>query len=614
MQRILLVTLFCFIVLVSTSQVINAYAEISGIGGSVITLTNLDESFDTFEDGEQIIIMQMQDDVIGGNTADNASFGDIATIASAGLYEIRTISSHVEAAGAPINLTVSSPLSNTYNLSSNSKVQVISFPTFGSPDYTTTGNISAKNWNGNIGGVIAFQVNGVLTLANNIDADADGFIGATANGGGSGSCNGASNFRANPGNNFGNKGQGIYNVTNNLYRAGRGKIINGGGGGNSHNAGGGGGSNFSTGGNGGPGWPNCTPSAGGMGGYDLSPFISASRAFMGGSGGAGEGNNGGSQNGGNGGGIVLIKASEIRTNGSCGGLSISANGQSITNGSGNDGNSGGGAGGSIIFEVDSWNIASSCPLTIETNGGNGGNVTSSAMHGGGGGGGMGPIIFSNSQPTSNTTLNTAPGNGGNNCFSCPSAGSGGGSNGNGIISGSSGPLPINLIHFDAEPINNTYVQINWKTASEINNDYFTVERSQHGNNWNVIDQVEGAGNSSYPIDYSTIDNNPHSGISYYRLRQTDFNGIYTYSKIVPVEIINTVISAYPNPTNNIITLTGLDSSIEYFNLFNSLGQNIFNQVLVIEKNQSKLVLDLSNLSNGIYTFQSSTLNIQIYKQ
>ena len=101
--------------------------------------------------------MQMQDDVIG-STADDASFGDLGSIQSAGRYEIVTILSHTEAAGLPTSITISGSFTYSYNTGANSSVQIISFPTFGSPDYTTVSNISAKVWNGNTGGVVAFML------------------------------------------------------------------------------------------------------------------------------------------------------------------------------------------------------------------------------------------------------------------------------------------------------------------------------------------------------------------------------------------------------------------------------------------------------------------------
>ena len=83
---------------------------------------------------------------------------------------------------------------------------------------------------------------------------------------------------------------------------------------------------------------------------------------------------------------------------------------------------------------------------------------------------------------------------------------------------------IELLFFNAKLENNTYVDLTWSTASEINNDYFTIERSQNGVYFQEFDIVEGAGNSTHKINYSLIDRDPFDGISYYRLKQTDYDG------------------------------------------------------------------------------------------
>lgn len=95
-------------------------------------------------------------------------------------------------------------------------------------------------------------------------------------------------------------------------------------------------------------------------------------------------------------------------------------------------------------------------------------------------------------------------------------------------------LPIELISFEAKMNNNKQVDIFWATASELNNDFFTIERSADGVNWEIVTTAAGAGNSIYRIDYAAYDSRPLSGISYYRLKQTDFDGAFEYSNIVSV--------------------------------------------------------------------------------
>ncbi|MCS7019863.1 MAG: T9SS type A sorting domain-containing protein [Cytophagales bacterium] len=119
------------------------------------------------------------------------------------------------------------------------------------------------------------------------------------------------------------------------------------------------------------------------------------------------------------------------------------------------------------------------------------------------------------------------------------------------------PLPITLVSFEAfveqqEGSWEPYVALRWTTARDIDNDFFTIERSTDGENFTEIQRIPGAGNSDAVISYGTTDNAPLHGISYYRLKQTDFDGTFTYSKIVSVQVNLTLasrLSVYPNPNS-----------------------------------------------------------------
>lgn len=113
-------------------------------------------------------------------------------------------------------------------------------------------------------------------------------------------------------------------------------------------------------------------------------------------------------------------------------------------------------------------------------------------------------------------------------------------------------LPIMLKSFDAV-YKNDIVELNWTTVTEKNNAYFTVERSSNGLTYDSILSVEGAGDSKTILNYSEIDWNPLPGVSYYRLRQTDYDGKTTLSRVVRIENTGTrtsSISVYPNPSAN----------------------------------------------------------------
>jgi hypothetical protein len=88
-------------------------------------------------------------------------------------------------------------------------------------------------------------------------------------------------------------------------------------------------------------------------------------------------------------------------------------------------------------------------------------------------------------------------------------------------------LSMELLYFDAR-LNNSKVDIYWTTTTEINNNCFTIEHFFNGQDWISIQTVSRAGNSTQQLNYNSIDHNPLVGISYYRLKQTDFEGMFKY--------------------------------------------------------------------------------------
>lgn len=125
-------------------------------------------------------------------------------------------------------------------------------------------------------------------------------------------------------------------------------------------------------------------------------------------------------------------------------------------------------------------------------------------------------------------------------------------------------LPITLKNFDAH-LNNGKVELEWITLNETNNDYFTIERSKDGVEWEHVLQTKGAGNSKVPINYKEVDDNPIRGVSYYRLRQTDYDGheeVFDL-QVTPVRLEGELkIMVVPNPLEGEsigLQLAGLDN-------------------------------------------------------
>lgn len=178
-------------------------------------------------------------------------------------------------------------------------------------------------------------------------------------------------------------------------------------------------------------------------------------------------------------------------------------------------------------------------------------------------------------------------------------------------------LAISLISFTLMPGDNKTVLIEWQTASEINNAFFTIERSQNAIDWEVIRHVSGAGNSNTLLHYSIIDNSPYLGISYYRLKQTDFDGKYEYYDIKSMKIDITEsnnVQIYPNPTYNVINVNGNSEELSEIRIVNALGQEVTNLISITNKNDSTLLIDLSKLSQGIYYVKTKTTANIMYKK
>ena len=118
----------------------------------------------------------------------------------------------------------------------------------------------------------------------------------------------------------------------------------------------------------------------------------------------------------------------------------------------------------------------------------------------------------------------------------------------------SNALPVELLFFEAKPIN-TWVELSWATASEVNNNFFAVERSGDGFQFEELFTVAGAGHSQIILSYQVADETPLPGISFYRLRQVDFDGTFAYSPIRVVDYSGDgSIIVFPNPTAGEFTM------------------------------------------------------------
>jgi gliding motility-associated-like protein len=382
------------------SGVVNSYCAVTGID-KCANLLQL-SSVSGFAAGDRVMLIQMKGADVA--LANNSTFGSITSYNNSGNFEFNTIDSII---GTQVKLRFL--LTRNYDI--QGKVQLIRVASYATASVIDT--VTCPAWNGSTGGVIVIEADSVR-LNSMITADGKGFRGGNTVNSGSSCTFGGYNgyFTGLASLTGGQKGEGICEYSTG-YEAARGRLANGGGGGNDHNSGGGGGSNGSFGGQGGERIKNifsCPGPYPGKGGDSLD--YSGNRLFMGGGGGGGHGNNMLAGKGGNGGGIVIIKAYSLKR--VAGGITV--NGKDGGLGS-QDGAGGGGAGGTILLFLDSLS-----DLSLGFRGGNGGhndNDQVSDCCGPGGGGSDGrlfcrylkisnPLIISNNfgGGSAGSTINT----------------------------------------------------------------------------------------------------------------------------------------------------------------------------------------------------------------
>lgn len=175
------------------------------------------------------------------------------------------------------------------------------------------------------------------------------------------------------------------------------------------------------------------------------------------------------------------------------------------------------------------------------------------------------------------------------------------------------PLPVELIVFEATPLDKV-IQLNWATASELNNMRFDIERSTDGINFEKIGEVAGKGNYKGTSNYSFDDTHAVAGeIYYYRLKQVDLNGGSTYSKIRSA-ILNPddklMISQFmPNPARNNTAINILSDGVldMHVRIITLEGRLVKDDTYPVKKGESKINLDIKLLPRGIYmvVFNSS---------
>lgn len=170
-------------------------------------------------------------------------------------------------------------------------------------------------------------------------------------------------------------------------------------------------------------------------------------------------------------------------------------------------------------------------------------------------------------------------------------------------------IPIELSYFKAEK-NNKGTLLKWETKTEINNDFFEIQRSQDNINFETIGKINGAGNSSEAIKYTFLDENPLSGTNCYRLKQVDFDGNFTFSEFDCIKI-QKPLEIYPNPVQNEINFEDYFEVVTQVSIYNNIGQKVKQEQILPNQTQ----LNINDLKPGLYflEIENSGKRIQFIK-
>jgi hypothetical protein len=169
------------------------------------------------------------------------------------------------------------------------------------------------------------------------------------------------------------------------------------------------------------------------------------------------------------------------------------------------------------------------------------------------------------------------------------------------------PLPVELLEFNAEPANFA-ISLNWVTASEINSDKFEIERSENAINFTKIGELKGSGNSKIKLNYNYYDNNVKPNVVYYyRIKQVDYDGVFSYSPIRSAMLNDggSIFDIYPNPAENNIFIS---TSFDFYRI-----EIINEQGIVVFSSENDKEINIEQLPPNLYIVKVITKNEVLYK-
>jgi type IX secretion system substrate protein len=604
------------------SGVVNSYFQITAVntGANMVTVDNAG----TLYAGERVMLYQAKGAAI--TSTNTAAYGDVSSLNSAGAYELNTICTV-----SGNNVWFINQMINPYDPAG--MAQLITVPS--SSSITVSGTITASPWDPATGkgGIVALEATGTIYLNANIDVSGQGFRGGAL-----------VNYPIPPYNcswvvtvsdyflpltatgfkTAGEKGEGIAAyIVNEEY--GRGKLANGGGGGDNSNSGGAGGGNYGAGGIGGQRAGessfDCHAQYPGIGGAALAALgytVSANRIFLGGGGGSGEENNGVGEPGGNGGGIIVLSAGGIS---GLGGQLLAPGSRPFnpTNGdpyqAEGDGGGGGGAGGTIILNAPVITGA----ITADVSGARGSDASNfvNDCTGPGGGGGGGTVWSAGgSFPAAVTPAVSGGANGvvssGNSKAACRGSANGAASGSPGLgQSGYSMPSSGRVCEALASSVLRSFtgarstedVLLSWvldttATTGKIQN--VVIQRSAELAPFNTIATVP-AGSDRYTDAAADA-----TATLAYRLAWQNETGAWVYSRIVTIAATRgpdvATIQLFPNPSTDILTVTVSCETTGNANVLvsNAQGQLLRMVPFSLHSGPNTIPIPVNTLASGPY--------------
>lgn len=181
------------------------------------------------------------------------------------------------------------------------------------------------------------------------------------------------------------------------------------------------------------------------------------------------------------------------------------------------------------------------------------------------------------------------------------------------------PLPIVMKNFSAHHISMSESnKVEWITSSEINNAYFTLESSPDAISWKEIAVIPGAGNSNELLSYSFDDKNYYN-LTYYRLKQTDYDGQYEYFGPISVNVLGSMplannqleVEIYPNPARDDVFINFPNQQDAFLMIYDMTGRQIYSQLLL---NQKRNRIQVSSLDKGTYFFYIESKQQNVIKK